>query len=130
METLRTSSQCRLVDVISLSCAVLTVTLQIMLLRDVFQVPRNDPRVQEAALAIIERCFESTKHMGMAVEWVISPSFTCDQASDTNTPSLTWPVIIAGCQITGPERLWVAETFEGFRKQCKLRFLRYGRRLI
>jgi len=73
--------------------------MQIMLLRDVFHVPRDDPRVQEASLAIIERCFESTKHMGMAVD-------------------LTWPVIIAGCQITGPERLWVAETFEGFRKQC------------
>jgi hypothetical protein len=28
-------------------------------------------------------------------------------------------VIIAGCQISGPERSWVAETFEGFRKQCK-----------
>lgn len=53
---------------IFLPCAVLTVTLQIMLLRDVFHVPRDDPRVQEASLAIIERCFESTKHMGMAVE--------------------------------------------------------------
>lgn len=51
-----------------LRSAVLTVTLQIMLLRDVFHVPRNDYRVQKAALAIIERCFESTKHMGMAVE--------------------------------------------------------------
>ncbi|KAG8750514.1 hypothetical protein FRC12_012847 [Ceratobasidium sp. 428] len=73
--------------------------MQIMLLRDVFHVPRNDYRVQKAARAIIERCFESTKQMGMAVD-------------------LTWPVIIAGCQITGSERLWVSETFEGFRKQC------------
>lgn len=39
-----------------------------MLLRDVFRVPRSDYRVQKAANAIIERCFESTKHMGMAVE--------------------------------------------------------------
>ncbi|KAF8750629.1 Fungal specific transcription factor domain [Rhizoctonia solani] len=75
------------------------LAMQIMLLRDVFRVPRDDYRVQKASSAIIERCFESTKHMGMAVD-------------------LTWPVIIAGCQISGSGRSWVAETFEGFRKQC------------
>jgi len=73
--------------------------MKIVMLRDVFDVPRQDERVQTASDAIIARCFESTKGMGMAVD-------------------LTWPVIIAGCQVSGEQRAWVAATFEGFREQC------------
>lgn len=77
------------------------MAFQIVLLRKVFNVPRNDPRVQTLAEGILQRCLESAGTMGMSV-------------------LLTWPAIIAGCEV-GSKPQWrevVPTIFEDFRKNC------------
>ncbi|KAG9056406.1 hypothetical protein FS842_010803 [Serendipita sp. 407] len=69
------------------------------MLRDVFHVSRMDARVQSFAASILDLCLESSQQ-NMGVD-------------------LTWPVIIAGCQVVTPDaRLQVAQAFDSFRKQC------------
>ncbi|EIW63305.1 uncharacterized protein TRAVEDRAFT_161504 [Trametes versicolor FP-101664 SS1] len=71
---------------------------QIILLRDVLNVPPADALVQDHAAAILALCLECGQK-GMGVD-------------------LTWPVIIAGSQLFGAERPRVLSIFELFRKQC------------
>jgi hypothetical protein len=75
------------------------MALQVILLRDVFQVSRADPRVQNSSKEVVSLCLQSAKALGMGVD-------------------LTWPVIIAGCQLEGADRAPVLETFDTFRRQC------------
>ncbi|CAG7853875.1 SubName: Full=Uncharacterized protein {ECO:0000313/EMBL:CCA67948.1} [Serendipita indica DSM 11827] len=75
------------------------LALMIIMLRDVFHVSRMDPRVQAFAASILDLCLESSQQ-NMGVD-------------------LTWPVIIAGCQVvTANARIQVAQAFDSFRKQC------------
>lgn len=47
------------------------VSSQILLLRRVFQYPREDGRVQNAALEVLKHCSTSTALLGMSIEWVL-----------------------------------------------------------
>lgn len=71
---------------------------QIVLLRLVFHVDRHDQRVQSLANQIIKRCHISAT-MRMPID-------------------LTWPAIIAACELDPRSRGMVGEIFEGFRKKC------------
>ncbi|KZT52098.1 hypothetical protein CALCODRAFT_502684 [Calocera cornea HHB12733] len=73
--------------------------MQVILLRDVLRVDRKDPRVQEAVQSILKICTDSAKRLGMGVD-------------------LTWPVIVAGCQVEKEDRDKVLKAFESFREQC------------
>ncbi|KAI0630369.1 fungal-specific transcription factor domain-containing protein [Trametes polyzona] len=68
---------------------------QIILLRDVLQVPPADALVQDHARSILSLCLECGQK-GMGVD-------------------LTWPVIIAGSQLYGADRPRVLSIFELFR---------------
>ncbi|KAF9516682.1 hypothetical protein BS47DRAFT_1390518 [Hydnum rufescens UP504] len=62
------------------SLIFLILHVQIVLLRLIFNVERHDQRVQTFAQQILERCLDSAQKMSMCVD-------------------LTWPVIIAGCEV-------------------------------
>ncbi|KII92890.1 hypothetical protein PLICRDRAFT_37687 [Plicaturopsis crispa FD-325 SS-3] len=71
---------------------------QIMLLRDIMQVPPTDDLVQRCCDTVLALCLEcSTSKMGV---------------------DLIWPVIIAGSQTYGNGRQRVAQIFQAFRTQC------------
>lgn len=44
------------------------MAMQIILLRDIFQVQRTDPRVQSCSKEILKLCIASTTALGMGVE--------------------------------------------------------------
>jgi hypothetical protein len=48
--------------------------LQILLLRMVFMYPREDARVQAAAMEVLKHCSTSTALLGMSIEWVPTES--------------------------------------------------------
>jgi len=80
-------------------CHAHLMALQIVLLRLIFNVERHDKRVQTFAQQILERCLDSAQKMSMCVD-------------------LTWPVIIAGCEVDNSYRRMVPEIFDLFRKKC------------
>ncbi|EIW69623.1 hypothetical protein TREMEDRAFT_68786 [Tremella mesenterica DSM 1558] len=74
--------------------------MKILLLRNVFKYPREDARVQDAAVEVLRHCSTSTALLGMSID-------------------LTWPAIIAGCCVTLPDqRQWLLTLLEGFKAQC------------
>jgi len=72
--------------------------IQILLLRDVLQVPVDDTLVQQHCDVVLTLCLE------------------CGQSS--MGVDLNWPVIIAGSQAFGSDRTRVLAIFESFRAQC------------
>ncbi|KAG8928475.1 hypothetical protein FRC02_006871 [Tulasnella sp. 418] len=72
----------------------------ILLLREAFNIPASDPRVQKSAEQILRVCGAAVDRFGMGVD-------------------LTWPVIIAGCQVSlARYRSMTATILAAFRKQC------------
>lgn len=47
---------------------------KILLLRNVFDIPRLDPRVQANASDVLRHCSTSTALLGMSIEYVPRPS--------------------------------------------------------
>ncbi|KAF8332036.1 fungal-specific transcription factor domain-containing protein [Cantharellus anzutake] len=74
------------------------LAFQIVLLRLVFHMDRHDRRVQSLANEIITRCHTSATSLQMPID-------------------LTWPAIIAACELDVQKRGLVSEIFEGFRKK-------------
>ncbi|CCM01484.1 uncharacterized protein FIBRA_03538 [Fibroporia radiculosa] len=71
---------------------------QILLLRDVLEVPADDMLVQQHADVVLTLCSECGQgKMGV---------------------DLNWPTIIAGSQAFGPDRARVLDIFDIFRAQC------------
>nr|XP_019042792.1 hypothetical protein I302_08499 [Kwoniella bestiolae CBS 10118]OCF21722.1 hypothetical protein I302_08499 [Kwoniella bestiolae CBS 10118] len=73
--------------------------MKILLLKMVFNYPRADVRVQNAAQQVLQHCSWSTAALGMSID-------------------LTWPAIIAGSCVDGASRQWVSTLLEGFKSQC------------
>jgi len=71
---------------------------QIILLREILDVPPEDGVVQQHADIILSLCL------------------TCGQSN--MSVDLNWPVIIAGSQMFGSDRTRVLAVFESFRTQC------------
>lgn len=70
--------------------------LLILLLREAFNLGPNDPRVQKCAEMTLLAALKASADFAMSVD-------------------LTWPVIIAGCQCSGPFRALTIRALEGFR---------------
>ncbi|KAI0949383.1 hypothetical protein AcW1_009014 [Taiwanofungus camphoratus] len=71
---------------------------QIALLRDVLNLPPDDTLVQQHSDIVLALCADCARN-GMGVD-------------------LNWPVIIAGSQTYGADRIRVLSLFEAFRAQC------------
>ncbi|KAG8905148.1 hypothetical protein FRB99_000614 [Tulasnella sp. 403] len=74
--------------------------LLILLLREAFNLPVLDPRVQKCVEVTLAAALRASADFAMSVD-------------------LTWPVVIAGCQcVDGALRTQTVGALEGFRKQC------------
>ena len=87
--------------------------LLVLMMREAFNLPAHDRRVQQCAELTMNACYMASANFSMSVEWVVISfmPFT----PDWGWFSLTWPVIIAGCQAFGPLRASVVSALEGFR---------------